>query len=55
MKKILSNTLDAVVALAAVCVTPIAPGWAVWLLCLPALYLSGLSLIKRNLPDVWQA
>lgn len=55
MKKILSNTLDALVALAAVCVTPFVPGWAVWLLCLPALYLAGLALIHRNLPDVWQA
>lgn len=55
MKKIILNILDAMVAFAAVCATPFVPGWAVWLLCLPALYIAGLSLIHRNLPEVWQA
>lgn len=54
-KKIILNILDAMVAFAAVCATPFVPGWAVWLLCLPALYIAGISLINRNLPDVWQA
>lgn len=55
MKRNLANSLDALVALAAICATPFVPGWAVWLLCFPALYLAGLALIKRNLPEVWQA
>ena len=55
MKKNLSNSLDAMVALAAVCVTPFAPWWAVWLICFPALFLAILALISRNLPEVWQS
>ena len=55
MKRNLANTLDALVALAAICATPFVPAWAVWLCCFPALYLAGLALIKRNTNWIWQA
>ena len=48
MKKALINTLAAVVALAGLAASCIAPWWAVWFICLPVVYLAALYLIKTN-------
>ena len=48
MKKALINTLAAVVALAGLAASCIAPWWAVWFICLPAIYAAVLALLKVN-------
>lgn len=48
MKKALINTLAAVVALAGLAASCIAPWWAVWFICLPAIYAGAITLLKLN-------
>ena len=54
MKKTLRNIADVLVIIASLVAAPTAPWWAVWLICLPALYLAALSLINRNTTWIWQ-
>jgi high-affinity nickel permease len=48
MKKALINTLAALVALAGLAASCIAPWWAVWFICLPVIYAAAVTLIKTN-------
>ena len=48
MKKALINTLAAVVALAGLAASCIAPWWVVWFVCFPLIYGGGITLIKVN-------
>jgi hypothetical protein len=48
MKKALINTLAAVVALAGLAASCIAPWWAVWLVAFPVIYAGAVTLIKMN-------
>jgi len=48
MKKALINTLAAVVALAGLAASCIAPWWAVWFICLPAIYAGVVYLLSTK-------
>jgi len=48
MKKAIINTLAAVAVLAGLAAAAVAPWWAVWLLCFPAIYAGAVTLIKTN-------
>lgn len=52
MKKALINTLAAVVALAGLAASCIATWWAVWFICLPAIYAAVVILIKVNTNNI---
>lgn len=48
MKKHIINIVAAVVALAGLAASCIAPWWAVWFICLPVIYMAALYLIKNR-------
>lgn len=48
MKRTIINTIAAVVALAGLAASAVAPWWAVWFICFPAIYAGVLALIKLN-------
>ena len=48
MKKKLINTAAAVAVLAGLAASVLAPWWAVWTICFPAIYGGAVTLIKSN-------
>ena len=44
----LINLICALVLVAGLVISAVAPGWAVWLICLPVIYIAALALIKNN-------
>ena len=48
MKKAIINTAAAVAVLAGLAAAAVAPWWAVWFICFPAIYAGAVTLIKFN-------
>lgn len=52
MKKALINTIAALVALAGLAASTVAPWWAVWFICLPVIFAAVVTLIKLNTNNI---
>ena len=48
MKRTIINLISAVAVLAGLVASAVAPWWAVWFLCFPAIYAGAVALIKNN-------
>jgi cell division protein FtsW (lipid II flippase) len=52
MKHTLINTLSVLAIVAGLVIAAVAPWWAVWFICLPAIYAAVVILIKVNTNNI---